>query len=248
LEVKVAPSFSIRKSVLFQSFICATNDLAKCIFIGYNRPVNLGEIIVRKFYFIFMILFLAKDAHANMVSATDAKLDLARQCGSFVNDLAHQAIETINISGLKEEEVMTRFRKILKSGFAMKSMAEFALGRYNRVLTPDQKKDFSNCFSNMLVKLYASNFREYKMAEFSVISVKAKTKTLYLVKSRVVIPGKKNVEIVWSVSTKTGKFKICDATQDGVSIRQIQRAEIQGSIEEKGIEGFMQAFKAKQEN
>jgi ABC-type transporter MlaC component len=176
----------------------------------------------------------------NLVAATETSV--AQQCGSFVSSLANRAIEAINDPKLSEEEIRERIKKILISNFAIESMCVFTLGKYNKVLSALQKEEFRRGFINMLIKLYASNFKEYRTAKLTVVDVRKKTNSLYLVNSRVSIPGKSNVKITWSVAIENGKLRICDARQDEVSVRQIQRAEIQSGFTEKGVDGFMKAF------
>jgi ABC-type transporter MlaC component len=97
----------------------------------------------------------------------------------------------------------------------------------------------------MLIKLYASNFREYKTAKFTVVSAREKAKSQYLIETKVSIPGKKETTIIWSVYDKNGEVKIYDAVLDEVSMGQIQRAEICGGIAKNGLQKFMQEFKAR---
>jgi ABC-type transporter MlaC component len=181
-------------------------------------------------------------AMVNLVMTTVAETSVARQCGSFVSALANRAIGVINDSKLSEEEIKDKIKEILVSDFAIESMCVFMLGKYNKILSLNQKEEFRRGFINMSVKLYASNFKEYRTAKFAIVDVKKKTDSLYLVNSRVSIPGKSNVKITWSVAIENGKLRICDATQDEVSVRQIQRAEIQSSFAEKGVDGFMKIF------
>jgi phospholipid transport system substrate-binding protein len=163
-----------------------------------------------------------------------------------VEGLGNKAIEVINTPGINDDEVTKEFTNIIEENFEIDSMAKFSLGRNNRILKEVQKTEFKRCFINMLVKLYASNFKEYKTAKFRVLSVKEKGKSKYLVESKVSIPGKKDIAIVWTVRRKEdGTFKICDASMDEVSMAQIQRAEICGAISEKGVEKFMIEFKSK---
>ncbi|MDR0968800.1 MAG: ABC transporter substrate-binding protein [Holosporaceae bacterium] len=170
----------------------------------------------------------------------------AQQCKQFIERLGNQALDIINAPNLSDEEVMAEFEKLVNENFSIDSMANFCLGRYARVLNQSQKTVFTRCFVNMLVRFYASNFKEYKAAKFVVSGAKEKAKSQYLIETRVQIPGKKDVIIIWSVRhEKNGEFKIRDATTDDVSMAQIQRAEISGSISEKGVEKFMNEFETK---
>jgi ABC-type transporter MlaC component len=128
-------------------------------------------------------------------------------------------------------------------------MARFAIGVRAKFLKEEEKNKFIDCFLNMLVKLYASNFREYKSAELVVTGHREKMKNHFSVTSKVIIPRKPDVNIVWMVvfSEKEERFFIADAIIDEISIRQILKAEISGNISEKGLQQFLGEFFKKYE-
>jgi ABC-type transporter MlaC component len=191
-------------------------------------------------------MLLAIDVfEAKAVTVKTSKTINAELCRDFVKNLGNRAIEILNIPEITEKEIVKQFADIVESSFAIDSMAKFSLGRQNRLLSIAQKKDFLDCFINMLIKLYASNFKEYKTAKFTVINAKEKANFQYLVDSKVSIPGKKDTIITWSVLCRNGAPKIYNAVLDEVSMGQILRAEIQGSIAEKGLDKFMKEFKNK---
>ncbi|MDR1983113.1 MAG: ABC transporter substrate-binding protein [Holosporaceae bacterium] len=202
-----------------------------------------------RFYSLFIVFgLLAVDilvAENATVKTSEVKMNHSELCRNFVKNLGNSAIEIINIPEITEEEVIKKFTDIVESNFAVDSMAKFSLGRHNRLLTTLQKKDFLYCFINMLIKLYVSNFREYKTAKFNIVSVKKKAKSHYLIDSKVSISGKKDTIITWFVLCKNGTPKIYNAVLNEVSMGQILRAEIQGSIAEKGLDKFMKEFKNK---
>jgi ABC-type transporter MlaC component len=214
------------------------------------RKINLGRILVFKFRFyiatgIFSLIFSLCPIRAESIPAPSSAENSSQLCRDFVKNLANRAIEIINTPQITDDKVLEEFSKIVRANFAVGSMAKFSLGRYGRVLNKAQKKDFLDCFVNMLIKLYVSNFKDYKMAMFSVINVKEKTKSQYLVETKVSIPGRKEIAIMWSIYNKNGEMKIYDAILDEVSMGQIQRAEICGGISEKGLNKFMLEFKNK---
>ena len=135
----------------------------------------------------------------------------------------------------------------MEANFAVERMVRFVLGRYARQLTPEQSKIFISYFIDMVVRLYASNFNQYKTANVRVTGIKRKTKTIYLVTTRIEIPGKKSTAVVWSVSSKEEKFLISDATMDEVSFLQILQAMVQNMLK-GGIDNFMQTLKNQGEN
>jgi ABC-type transporter MlaC component len=198
--------------------------------------------------FVLAILLFGGLGNASAKNVSESNRAVAQQAKEFVESLGNRALEIINDPQMNDEKAMEEFAKLLKSNFATDSMANFCLGRHAKTLGKEQKEIFLRCFINMLVKLYASNFKEYKTAKFRVVGAKEKAKSQYLVETKVEIPGKNDVAIVWSVRRqKSGEFKIRDATMDEVSVAQIQRAEIGGGISQKGEKEFMSEFRKKYE-
>jgi len=169
----------------------------------------------------------------------------------FVEKLGNEALKTINSPGISNESVFEKFKEIIETNFAVKEMALYALGGHKSKIKENQLAEFEHCFTNMLVKQYASNFQDYKTATFSVGSVAAKGKSHQQVESTIATPGKSTAKIVWSVLVSdNGDLKIDDAkfkmgNSSEVSLKMILREEIRGSISENGIGKFMNDFKAK---
>ncbi|MDR2107371.1 MAG: ABC transporter substrate-binding protein, partial [Holosporaceae bacterium] len=161
---------------------------------------------------IFALLLPALSGGDLSAAPSDAQI----LCKEFVQKLGNRAIAVINTPGISDEEVTKKFTEIVKENFKTDKMTQFALGRYGNKIKPDQKEEFVRCFINMLVKLYASNFKEYKDAKFSVVGLKQTTDRHYLVTSKVFVPGKREIKIIWGVYEDVGQYKIYDAVTEGV--------------------------------
>jgi phospholipid transport system substrate-binding protein len=179
------------------------------------------------------------------LSAASVDFEERTKCEKFVQELGSRAIEIINIPGIPDDEVTDKFAEIITSNFATDSLARFSLGKHYRTLSNAQKEAFIKCFIKMLVKFYASNFKEYKSAKFTVVVVRKKKEGQYFVETKVSIGGKKDVSIIWEVRCKNGRCKIYDAATDNISMKRLQQAEISGSISENGLNKFMTEFENK---
>jgi ABC-type transporter MlaC component len=167
-------------------------------------------------------------------------------CREFVQKLANEAISIINTQNLSKDEILKKFTDLVGANFSVNKMARFAIGRHIKSLTEEEKEIFLKCFTKMLVKLYATNFEEYKSAKFMVTGHREKSKNSFLIESKVIIPAKPEIVIVWHVScVKGGGFSITDAITNEISIRQILRAEIGGNISEKGLKKFLTEYSEK---
>ena len=71
-------------------------------------------------------------------------------------------------NSLAEREA--KFRTILKEGFDMPLIARFALGRYWRVASKEQRRDYLNLFTDYVVRSYAVKLGGYKSESLVIVS------------------------------------------------------------------------------
>jgi ABC-type transporter MlaC component len=111
----------------------------------------------------------------------------------------------------------------------MENIAKFTLGVLNRTLSASERKQFLECFINMLVRFYSSEFAKYKTAVFKVTGSRKVSPKQTIVYSTMKL-GNDVKKINWSVFKIDGKVQVYDVIIDGVSMSNIQRADIQGKI------------------
>jgi ABC-type transporter MlaC component len=185
-------------------------------------------------------------SHKKTAAAESVNKDKSESAQAFVQNLGDKAIKIINGSGKTADEITNDFTEIVKNYFSVNQIAKFVLGRHAKSLKKDQKEIFLSCFTNMMVRLYASNFAEYKTAEFIVVGHKEKSKNQFIIESRILIKGKQDTLISWHVSCENdGKFRIHDAVINEISLKQILHAEVFGNISEKGLKKFLEEFEKK---
>lgn len=173
------------------------------------------------------------------------KKKLSKEEENFIQNLGNAAVGIINKKGITEKGVQQEFRSLLKDNFALESIARYSLGKNFRTLSKTEKEDFLQCFENMLVKFYSSRFSEYKSAKLVVTGSRQKSSKQILVDSKVVMPNKEDISVVWSVYVSKGVLKVYDAIISDVSISNIQRSEFMEKISEKGLKKFLKDFKEK---
>ncbi len=186
--------------------------------------------------FVGMNVTEAKDK--KVVVASSSELEGAK---SFVQDLGDQAISIINKQGISDQQVKKEFTAVLDKKFAMVRIARYAMGASYKLLTEEEKQVFLKWFKNKQIKEYLSQFKEYKKAKLIVKSavIKGSQSGQVLVNSVVKVPGKKDIDLSWSVypnndKNSKDKFKIYDVVSNNISISKVQRSECQGIISKKG--------------
>ena len=91
--------------------------------------------------------------------------------GAFVKALGDRAINLLTQSKVSDEQQETRFRLLLREGFAVDKIGRFVLGKYRRKATSEELDEFLKLFEDYIVSLYSSAFRNYSGETFAVSRV-----------------------------------------------------------------------------
>lgn len=188
---------------------------------------------------------------AKDVQTTKINKKTQKEAEEFINSLGKTAFGVIKRPKITAEEVQQEFRSLLKKNFALKRIAIYSLGGYFRLLSKKEKKDFLECFENMLIKFYSSRFTEYKTAKLEFVGSRKKSSIQVMVDSEIVRPNKENVSVVWSVYATDEGLKVYDVIIGNVSVSNMYRSQFmskiskEGKISEKGLKKFLADFRKK---
>jgi phospholipid transport system substrate-binding protein len=111
--------------------------------------------------------------------------------------------------------------------------AEFALGRYRAVATPEQQQEFFRLYGEYTVRTYGARLNQIGDATFRVTGVRLNDRSA-VVASEISRPDGHRVEVIWSLTNCDGNFKITDLTIGGVSMRMTQRDDFAQWIQNNG--------------
>lgn len=167
---------------------------------------------------------------------------------SFIRSLADKAIEVLRDQSMSLEERETRFRKLLHDGFAMKKIGRFVVGRYWKVMTPDQQSEYQELFSEWVLKTYSIRLGGYTGQKFVIDrTVPAGSHDLY-VRTRILQEGAEPLRCDWRVRNFHGTYKVVDVVVEGVSMLATQRSEFGAVLRKHGPEGLIEALQARLTN
>ena len=105
---------------------------------------------------LFILVFVAA-----AIGVTGIARATADDAAHFINQLGNQAITTLRAADLTLDQRETRFRKLLSEGFDFHFIGRFALGRYWRGATPDQKTEYIALYSEYLLQTYSARLGGY---------------------------------------------------------------------------------------
>lgn len=148
----------------------------------------------------------------------------------MVDGLAKQAITSLQKDSKDQQK--QRFTQLLGSHFDSAKIGQFALGRYNRQLTPAQRTEYNALFKKMVVNVYTARFQEYSGQTVTVTGARKDEKSGdILVNSRINQPsGGEPVPVDWRI--RGGK--IIDVIVTGVSMSVTQRDDFASVIAKGG--------------
>jgi len=153
---------------------------------------------------------------------------------NFIKDIAQRGIGFMANQELNEDNRKKEFRQMLEESFDMKTIGRFALGRYWRVATKEQKKEYLDLFENMIVNVYSRRFGDYNGEKFEVISSRAQGTADAIVASQIIPGSGATISVDWRVRKKNQQFVVIDIIVAGVSMALTQRSDFSAVIQRGG--------------
>jgi len=172
-------------------------------------------------------LSLERSPDALVQQVTDDVLNIVRQ------DKDIQSGDTRKALDLVETKVLPHFD--------FQRMTALAVGRNWREATPEQKQRLSEEFKKLLVRTYSNALTSYKDQTISYRPTKLEAgETDVVVKTEVVQPGNKPVQLNYALEKQGGGWKVYDVIVSGVSLVTNYRGSFAREVRSKGIDGLIQ--------
>jgi len=170
---------------------------------------------------------------SSIISVSDSQLEDAK---SFVDSMASEAIGFLGNADLSEDQKESRFRTLLTNSFDMNTIGRFALGRYWRTASAEQRADYQTLFSDMIIEVYSRRFGEYDGQALDVRSARADNEKDVTVQSFIVSNAGQEIQVDWRVRKKGSDYKVIDVMVEGVSMALTQRSDFSSVIQRGGGE------------
>lgn len=162
----------------------------------------------------------------------------------FIKQLTEETIQQLksdkNLSSGDTNQIVAWAEKNVLVNFDFQRMTALAVGKDWRNASPEQKQKLSNEFKNLLVKTYANALSSYKNETVEYKPYKDdESATEAVIKTMIVQPGKKPVDVNYSVEKVDGRWKIYDINVAGVSLVTNYRDSFGAEIRNNGIDGLI---------
>ena len=158
----------------------------------------------------------------------------AAQGSVIVERIALQCVQLLQVlgPGVSVEQRQARFRELFRDDFDLPGIGQFVLGRYWRVATPQEQRDFLGLFQEYLVRAYSARLGAYGGEPFRVTGVRPNGEET-IVTSEIVRPNSSPIAVDWYLIGR-GPYKITDVYVGGVSMKVTQRDEFASVIQRNG--------------
>jgi phospholipid transport system substrate-binding protein len=166
----------------------------------------------------------------------------AKAAEAFIKTLSDQAFGVLRDKTLNETQRETRFRELLKAGFALDKISTAVLGKNKRTVTPEQLANFDKVLPDYVIRIYASRLTEFADTKVAVVgSVPAGSRGDVAVKT--LVSGKNlqaPVKADWRVTQVPAVgLRIVDLSFEGISMVATQRDEFDAKIAQKGMNALI---------
>ena len=151
---------------------------------------------------------------------------------------------------LSPDEEKARLHNILNTYFDPAYTKRWILGRHWKVLSKEQKHEFTTVFSNYFISTFISkslNKYNFNEGDLRIITNEEYKKGHYRIHSEYQESGQAPLKLDWFIikNRNSGFHKIRDVRIEGISLLMNWRSQVQSTIRSKGFEGLIEELKSK---
>jgi len=171
-------------------------------------------------------------------SATFAQTQVS-DASDYVRTLGGDVIAVLKKKELDKADRKKLLHAIFTRTFDWNVSARFALGRYWRKATADDKVRYLKIFPSYLANIYAGQLIDYSGEVFLVLSERPLGKNTTLVNAMIRRPDNSSLSIDFRVRKGPEGFKNVDIMIERLSMLVTKREEFSSVIRREGIEGLL---------
>lgn len=166
---------------------------------------------------------LAATSVALLSGVVTARAQSSQQAAAFVQTLGNELTAIVNGPGSTEQKGAALTR-IIDADVDVPGVARFVLGRFWRLATPPQQKEYETLFRRVLILSITDKIGEYEGVRFTVGRTTPRAEG-QAVSTTIAGPKKAPADVDWIVTDVGGRPKVVDVIAEGTSLRLTQRAD-----------------------
>lgn len=161
----------------------------------------------------------------------------------FVRQVGDQLVGVINGPGAMTDK-RAQLRQIIDRFVDVDGIGRFCLGRFWRVATPSQQRDYLALFHQVLVTSISGHLGEYKGVRYTLGRVSPHDDTVW-VDTTIFRPNNPQADVQWVLTTIDGSPRIEDLVVEGTSLRLTQRSDYTSFLQHNGdnVQALIEAMR-----
>jgi phospholipid transport system substrate-binding protein len=165
------------------------------------------------------------------IAAAPARATSEEQALAFVDSLLRELLAIVNGPGGLDDK-RAALTKIVEARVDVDAVARFCLGRFWRIASPQQQRDYLAVFRQVLVRNVTDRVGEYQGVSFT-LGKALKRDNEVAVATVVNRPGNAPNKVDWVVAAE-GPPRIVDLVAEGTSLRLTQRSDYAAFLSRNG--------------
>ncbi len=181
---------------------------------------------VQRLFAILSVLLVAVPIAPRPSLAADAG------AAGFITEFGNEMLNLVQTQQGSSDALEKRMRPVVLDAFDAPRIARFALGRYWRGLSEDERSQFTQALEDYVVHVYAERFSGYHGERFSVTGAQSNGAAGAVVMSEITQPqGGPPIKLVWQIDHVGERYKIVDVSVEGISQALTYRDEFTSIVE-----------------
>lgn len=138
------------------------------------------------------------------------------------------------------DERAARLAPVIGTAYDLEFMGRKSLGKSFESLAPDDQKRWLEAFHRFMVANYAGRFTGYSGQTFETLGEEPAAQETVLVRTRLLDPGKENVDLAYRLRKQGESWKIIDVYLNGtVSELALRRSDFTAILDREGFVALM---------
>ena len=160
--------------------------------------------------------------------SAEARMDAA----AFVTNLGSQL--QVVVENPSKEARRAEFRRLFNKNFDVHRLSWFVLGRFSRIMTPEQRQQFLTLFDAYVVATYSDRLSDYVSGSGGPRVIGSRPDEGGVIVDSEFSGRSGGVRVDWRLRTHQHSYKIIDLVIDGVSMAASGRSDLEGVAERNG--------------
>jgi phospholipid transport system substrate-binding protein len=169
---------------------------------------------------------------------------------AVVRSTVNEVLRVLRDKSASTSERQAELRALVTATFDFTEMSRSAMGYHWRVLSPEQREEFTDVFTAFIQDSYLSRINDYSADDVTVnfLRVSFDGDQYAQVRTEIIQTGKQPVPINYRLLRRGNQWKIYDVTVDAISIIANYRNQFNRVMNNQGYATLISDLKSKQAN